>query len=901
MDNLHGPLISERWDTLSAWLNAWHAADATERERLRAQLVSEQPDLVAEADALASSSLHLQGFLETPALVLEARELAHQDSLLTPDSMIGPYRVVSLLARGGMGDVYQATDVRLHRDVALKVLAETRTNDPQRVDRFMNEARITASLDHPNVVRVYDVGRFDDRAYLVAELLEGETLRARIARGPMPADEVLRVAIEVVRGLQAAHEAGLVHRDLKPENIFLTRSGTAKILDFGIAKLAQDETVRDGFSTLTGVVLGTAGYLAPEQIRGERVDARTDLFGVGAVLFEALTGRRAFGREHLVETLYAVLHERPTPALTERDDVPPALCGIVMRLLEKSPEGRLQSSVDLIAALESVEMSAAHSHSTAARGGPVPVAPAHGTSVSPPSPTRARRARVVAVALVCLATTALALAWYGRRPSGSAVIATSSVTLAVMPFRSIPAGGESDLLELGLADVFISRLGRLSAIRVLPLTATERLRALDQPTRAVRSLGATHLLTGTIQRDAHGVRATVQLLRTADDRAIWSAPIDADSSSVFSIQDIIVTRVLEELAPRLAPGTRRQLSEPGTRNTAAYEAHLRGRAYVTKATLVELTRAAAFFSEAVKLDPGYADAWAGLASAYKRMPVSGDVQPSAAFEQAKHAANEALRIDARHAEAQAALGTVAFWYEWDYDRAERLLRLALDLQPSSADAQFFLAHLCSNLGRHDEALDGIRRARALDPAWPVARALEGQFLFMARRYDEALERLDTLVQMEPRFSTGHVMRMYPLLALRRYEDAMRESSQALEIRRGLGSSEQLYSWGAALHGYALARLGRSTDAERVLDDLRSGARDQYVPPYAEALVLHALGRDEEALERLQAAVGTRDHRVTFLGVDPKWDGLRDSPRFRELLAQGNLLGVSNRVQQLNRQ
>jgi serine/threonine protein kinase len=257
------------WESLSAWFNAWLGADP-ERERLRARLAVEQPDLLDEADALAAGGDQLPGFLETPALVLSARELALEEPALSADSMVGPYRLVSLIARGGMGDVYRATDVRLHRDVALKVLAQTKTGDPQRVERFMQEARVTASLDHPTVVRVYDVGRFDDRAYLVAELLEGETLRARIARGPMAVDDVLRIGLEVTRGLAAAHAAGLVHRDLKPDNIFLARSGGTKILDFGIAKLAQDEPDRDGLATMTGVVLGTAGYLAPEQIRASR-------------------------------------------------------------------------------------------------------------------------------------------------------------------------------------------------------------------------------------------------------------------------------------------------------------------------------------------------------------------------------------------------------------------------------------------------------------------------------------------------------------------------------------------------------------------------------------------------------------------------------------------------------
>jgi TolB-like protein/tetratricopeptide (TPR) repeat protein len=886
------PLVTpEGWDTLSAWLGAWLEADAAGRARLRAQLAADRPDLVAGADALAKSSGELYGFLETPALLVAARELAEdEERLLAPGATLGPYRVVHLLARGGMGDVYRANDTRLQRDVALKVLAGTRTHDPQRLERFMQEARVTASLDHPNIVRVYDVGSVDGRAYLVAELLEGETLRARIARGPMPVGEVLRMAVDVLSGLGAAHESGLVHRDLKPENIFLTRSGTARILDFGIAKLAQDETVADGFSTLTGVVLGTAGYLAPEQIRGEPVDARADLFAVGVVLFEALTGRRAFAREHLVETLYAILHESPAGSLAEQPGVPPGMAALVMRLLEKAPAARCQSCADLLAELEAAATGVARAPSAAA---PQAAAPGERPLARAPAPATAVRRRAawrLGTIATGLAALAAALTWYGWSPPAAEAPLT---TLAVMPFRSIPAGGD-DLLEAGLADVFVSRLGRLTEIRVLPMTATERLRGRHDAAQVLGRLGATHVLTGTIQRNDARVRATVQLSSTADGRTVWSSPIDADSASAFSIQDIIVTQVLRELAPRLAGDTRRALSDPGTRRSEAFEAYLRGRALVARPTLAELRRAATFFEEAVKLDAGYADAWAGLASAYKRMTIGGDVVPAEAFERAKHAAGEALRIDADHAEALAALGTVAFWYEWDYGRAEQLLQRALELQPSSADAQYFLAHVFSNLGRHDEALEGIRRARVFDPEWPALRSLEGQFLYMARRYDESLERLNALVQSEPRFSTGHVMRAYPLIGLERYDDAIAACARAVELRREIGSSEQVYSWGAALQGHALARAGRSADARRLLESLRS-ARGQYVSPYAEALVLHALGDEEATLERLRAAIRARDHRVTFLGVDPKWDGLRGVEPFRALLAEVNLLEVSDRI------
>ena len=343
-------MSTDRWQLLSEWHNAWLVAGADERDSLRRQFVEGHPDLAAQANALASASAGLRGFLETPALALAARDLAQDDPLLDVDTLVGPYRIVGLMARGGMGDVYRATDVRLQRDVALKLLAHAGTDDTQRIERFLQEARVTAALDHANIVKVFDVGVLDGRPYLVAELLDGETLRVRLGRGPLAAEEATRIAGDVAAGLVVAHAAGLVHRDLKPDNVFLTRSGVTKILDFGIAKLTDGPAVADGLATLTGVLLGTAGYLAPEQIRGDAVDGRTDLFALGSMLFEMSTGQRAFAREHTIDTLHAILHDDP-PDLLQAAGVSPDLTAIVMRLLEKAPAARFQSAADLERAL----------------------------------------------------------------------------------------------------------------------------------------------------------------------------------------------------------------------------------------------------------------------------------------------------------------------------------------------------------------------------------------------------------------------------------------------------------------------------------------------------------------------------------------------------------------------
>jgi Tol biopolymer transport system component len=346
-------MSTDRWNRLSDWHNAWLKGDAAERRRLHDELTSTSPDLVSEADALVAASVSMTGFLETPAFVLTAAQLASDEAAMKAGTLVGPYRITTLIARGGVGIVYRAIDTRLDRQVALKTLASLGVPDELRVERFLREARITASLDHPNIVKLFDVGMHDGQPFMVVELLEGETLRQRLDRGPIAESDVRRIGIEIARGLVAAHAAGLVHRDLKPENVFLTGAGLTKILDFGIAKLAPEAVRRDNSaSTLTGILLGTAGYLAPEQIQGREADGRADLFALGSILFETLTGQRAFACENTVDTLHAIVHESPPDLMRERTDISAAIETIVWRLLRKAPEDRFQTAADLVWALE---------------------------------------------------------------------------------------------------------------------------------------------------------------------------------------------------------------------------------------------------------------------------------------------------------------------------------------------------------------------------------------------------------------------------------------------------------------------------------------------------------------------------------------------------------------------
>lgn len=447
------------------------------------------------------------------------------------------------------------------------------------------------------------------------------------------------------------------------------------------------------------------------------------------------------------------------------------------------------------------------------------------------------------------------------------------------------------MLEIGLAEVFITRMSRIESVRVLPLSATLRVQRED-PLSAGRQLGADYVLTGSLQRDAGRLRADVKLLSVRANNVVWQDTFDDDDR--VSVQDAIAGRVIEAIAPHVSGGVRRRIASPGTADREAYEAYLNGRAHVSRPNRSDLNKAVDYFRTAVGRDQGFADAWAGLALALRMLPIAGDERPIDTIPAAKAAADRALALEPDHPEALAAHGMIAFYFDWDFETAERLVRRALDLEPSAL-AHLGLAHILSNIGRHEEALAQVKRARALDPAWPLARALEGQFLFLARRYDKALAHLDGLAQYDPNFPT--LIRLYPLLAQGRYQAALEacERVEALLARSDNTMPGQPFSFAMALRGYALAKLGKRAPAERVLQQLHAFGRDRYIPPYHLALVLHALGRNDEALERLREAVDARDWFVIFLGTDPKWDELRSTPAFDALLSRANLLEVSRAI------
>jgi DNA-binding winged helix-turn-helix (wHTH) protein/TolB-like protein/Tfp pilus assembly protein PilF len=459
-------------------------------------------------------------------------------------------------------------------------------------------------------------------------------------------------------------------------------------------------------------------------------------------------------------------------------------------------------------------------------------------------------------------------------------------TLAVLPFRTLPPADPPDLLELGLPDVLIARLSHLRDVRVLPLTASERVRQLD-PVEAGRALGASAVLVGSLQRDQGRLRASVRLLDVRDGTASWSATLDVEDRGVFAAQDAIVERVIDTLAPRLAAETRARVERAGTASREAFEAYLKGRAHLRRLGPSDSERGLASLRGALAIDPRFADAWGGLGFALAQLPFVDDARPRDVFPEAEAAARRALEIDPDNATALGTLARVAFYYEWDEDEAERAIRRAIELQPSSPELHLYRGHMLSQLGRGDEAVLEARRARELDPGWRIAGALEGQYLALARRYPEAVAALDAVLELEPAYWQAHVMRAYPLLELGRFEEARASCDEAYLLSGG-------HSYALTLKGYALARLGRDAEAEAVLRQLQDRSRERYVPPHHLALLSRALGDTTASFAHLERAVQERDVYLTFLGVDPKWDDLRGDPRFDGLLARLHLSGLHDR-------
>ncbi len=753
---------------------------------------------------------------------------------LTPGTRLGPYEILSPLGAGGMGEVYKAKDTRLGRFVAIKVLLGRHAEDSVMRERFEREAQAISALSHPSICTLHDIGEHEGTHYLVMECVEGETLAARLARGPLPLGQALELGRQIAVALAAAHDHGIVHRDLKPSNVMLTRSGP-KLLDFGLAKLhaashgildpAGQETA-SGPLTERGEILGTLQYMAPEQLEGGEADARSDIFAFGCLLYEMISGRRPFSGLSQASVIAAILKEDPAELSEPGRDVPPAIEQIVRHCLEKDPAQRFQSMHDLAFNL------AAWSR--------------------PSSPSRTRDA---------------------VEPS------VKRVMLVVLPFENLSQDPEQEYFSAGLTEETIADLGRVASDRLGVIARTSAMSykgTRKSITEIGRELGVEFAVEGSVRRHADRVRISVQLIRASDQTHVWAQQYDRQLSDVLAVQDDIGRAIAEQVQVKLAPAGAPHPASARLVNQAAYDAYLQGRFHLWRVTRPDLERALEHFRQATEIDPTMAVAYAGLAQTYVVLPIAGGAEPRQAFPQAEHAAKRALELDPDCAEAQTAMTGLRHWYNWDWAGAEGHARRAIAYNPSDARAHQVLGRLLTNIRRHDEAIAEIDIARRLDPRAPLIIALSSDFRLEARRYDEVEPLIRTAHELDPNFWVAFVSAAKLYLHQARYAEALAAAESARRFSGG-------HSEALALIGFCHGATGRRDAAVDVLSELERRDAAGYVPATHLATVCLGLGDTGQAMRWLEKAFEDRDVWLTEAAVEPRWDGLRAHPGFQDLI------------------
>jgi eukaryotic-like serine/threonine-protein kinase len=830
---------------------------------------------------------------------------------------IGHYKVLSRLGAGGMGEIYLAEDSRLYRKVAIKILPAEFTKDEDRVRRFNLEARAASSLNHPNIIVIHEIGQTDCEHYIVTEFVEGDTLRHRITVSRMSVIEALDISIQVAGALVAAHEAGIVHRDIKPENVMVRYDGYIKVLDFGIAKLTEQfnkhqSATEEDVTTLTmlsqvntepGVVMGSPNYMSPEQVRGFEIDARTDTFSLGVMLYEMIAGKKPFGDKTTVDTIASILNKEPAPLTDLCSEVTPRLEAIVARAMAKDREKRYPAIKDMLKDLKRqkrrLEFEAGLDMSLTPEMVGREVADTHGhkprdtaeTLVTRPLDelqsqtvssaeqiiTEARRHKkgtLLALAgLLIAAAVAVGIALFGE--------ARAIESLAVMPF--VNAGGDPgmDYLSDGISESLINSLTTLSDLTVMSRSSVFRYKGQNlDPVAVGRELKVQAVLVGIVSQRGEVLSVTTELVDTRNNRQIWGAQYNKALGDLLTLQQEISRDISEKLRLRLSGEDRKRLARRYTDNTEAYQLYLKGRYYWNKKTVEGTRKAIEHFEQSIAKDPVYALAYTGLSDCYASL--SGlTMPPTQAMPKAREAAAKALEIDETLAEAHTSMADIKMLQDWDWAGAEKDFRRAIELNPGYASAHQWYGQYFEKLGRFDEALREMKRAQELDPLSLNINNAVGAVYYYARQYDRAIEQLKRTVEMDTNFARAHLWLGRAYVEKGMHQEAIAELERAFSLAEGAA----LYK--AAL-AYAYGVSGRESDARKLLTDLLEESKRDYVSPFVIPLVYVSLGEKELAFEWLERAYDAHSDGLLYLKVEPKWDALRSDPRFKSLLERVGL-------------
>lgn len=804
------------------------------------------------------------------------------------DTTISHFRVLRLIGKGGMSEVYLAEDERLRRKVALKLLPALRGADRERELRFEQEARAASALNHPNIVTVYDVGEEEGRRYIATEWIDGDTLRERIERGPIPLETVLDVVSGIAAALAAAHKVGIIHRDIKPENVMIRNDGLVKVLDFGLAKLTESVWhASDGSHQLTepGLVMGTVEYMSPEQLKGADVDARTDLFSLGEVLYEMLTGRNPFEAPSTSQVIAGILEREPDRIEPRSGTLPPPLGKIVERALQKEPDQRYGSADEMLSELRQLrteldfeKYERRSSAGTRVGGSPSGSGPVfrsgdvEGGRVSSESGQlvqgiRSNRDLLLGIALLLTILTAAYL-YFSRDQR-------EYDSIAVLPFANLGPSADIEYLSDGLTESVIHSLSRVQRLDVMAPSSVFRYKQEPDidPREAGRQLRVEAVVTGAVQKQGDMLVVRADLVDVDRGTILWGQQYYRRASDLLFIQREIAEEISSKLRLRLTGAEMARMASSQPSSPGAYEEYLRGRYWWNRRTDAGLRKAIEHFSRSVEEDPSFALPYAGLADAYNLMPVYGMTRSSDAFPRAKAAAHRALALDESLAEAHTSLAWVHMNYDWDWAAAEERFRRAIELNPSYATAHHWYSLFLSAMGRNEDALAEARRAQALDPLSPVIQLNVGTIYYQAGRMDEAITQFEQTLAMTPEFRRGR----FELARALEVRGNPKAAIPIFEELAGDGDAEEH----AAL-ARALARAGRRDEAEELLKRITSEEQWGYANPYSIAAVYVALQDHDAAFEWLDRAFEQHVSRLVYLDVEPMFRSLRGDQRFMRL-------------------
>jgi serine/threonine-protein kinase len=801
---------------------------------------------------------------------------------------VSHYRILSIVGRGGMGVVYRAEDTRLGRTVALKFLPEEFANDRMAVERFRREARAVSALNHSNICTLYDVDMAESQPFLVMEFLEGQTLWARIQKQPLDLGELLDLSMQITDALDTAHARGVVHRDIKPANIFITTRGQIKIMDFGLAKIEGTRTERDAGVpaaasepvTAPGAAFGTVGYMSPEQVRGEELDARTDLFSFGVALYEMVTGRSPFLASNTAATFVAILHDQPVPAAQLRPDLPAEVERIINKAIEKDRDLRYQTASEMLADLKRLrrqsEATRALVHTVTVAGGTFlyPVAPQTpnpaGVATAKPVTRKLSRRLALSMTLAAVAITAALLYYFVFRepPLDS---------LAVLPFVNVGADPSIEYLCDGIPESIINNMSQLPMLSIRSFSSVARYKGRDVNAQSIgRELNVQTVLTGRLVRRGNEFYISAELIDVRHNRQIWGSKYHAD---LIAIQEQISLEISQKLRVKLGGEEKQIMARGSTQDKEAYQLYLQGRYHWNKRTWDGLEQSIDYFQQAIRKDPHYALAYSGQADAYAQIADFNVVSVSEVMPKLKTAAEKALELDSSLAEAHTSLAWARF-HSWDWTGAETEFKRAIELNPSYATAHSWYGEYLMALGRFDEALAEMKLALELDPQSPATNLAPGLCLYYSRRFPQAIGQFEKTLAMDSLFVPAHVFlgRTYQQTA--RFPEAEAEFRKALELS-GEDTNE------LANLAYELAISHQEREARKKLQQLTERSGQTYVQPTWIAVIHIALGEKGHAFEWLQKAYQDQSAWLVYLRVDPYFDPVRSDPEFTDLVRRLN--------------